>query len=559
MSTAAATDPEDAPPARSFYERMLDGIERAGNRVPHPAMIFVGLIVIVIVASQIMHWAGVSSTTEVAKPPAEQVQERQDGGSQYPSYDIPGEHQPPTSYQIHKETIKAQGLLTGSGVRFIFTSFTKNFQEFVALTLILVVMIGVGLSEEAGLIGALVRKLVAVSPPATLAFVIVLIGVLSSIASDAGYLVLIPLGAAAFMSIGRHPLAGIAAGFAGVSAGFGVNFLITPTDAVLTEIGNDAIHLVDPHRSIDLTHNLWFGIGSTIMLSLLGAFITARIVERRLGRYDRAAAGTGPADPVEDAPVVAPADEARGLRFALLGFLAVVVVIALLTAIPGAPLRNPETGSVIGDSPFMESLVFMISLVFFVAGYAFGRGAGTIKTSTDVINAIVKQWGTLVGLLFLFLLISQFLAYFNYSNIPALAAAGIGHALEGVHIPAIWLLILFIGIVTVVNLILSGAIPKWAIFAPIFIPVFLKLNVNPATVVAAYRIGDSPTNVITPAMAYLPLVVVFCQRYQKDAGLGTVISLMLPYAVIFAVVWTLFFVVWYLIGIPFGPDAGVHL
>ncbi|MBV9917569.1 MAG: AbgT family transporter [Solirubrobacterales bacterium] len=559
MSTAAATDPEDAPPARSFYERMLDGIERAGNRVPHPAMIFVGLIVIVIVASQIMHWAGVSSTTEVAKPPAEQVQERQDGGSQYPSYDIPGEHQPPTSYQIHKETIKAQGLLTGSGVRFIFTSFTKNFQEFVALTLILVVMIGVGLSEEAGLIGALVRKLVAVSPPATLAFVIVLIGVLSSIASDAGYLVLIPLGAAAFMSIGRHPLAGIAAGFAGVSAGFGVNFLITPTDAVLTEIGNDAIHLVDPHRSIDLTHNLWFGIGSTIMLSLLGAFITARIVERRLGRYDRAAAGTGPADPVEDAPVVAPADEARGLRFALLGFLAVVVVIALLTAIPGAPLRNPETGSVIGDSPFMESLVFMISLVFFVAGYAFGRGAGTIKTSTDVINAIVKQWGTLVGLLFLFLLISQFLAYFNYSNIPALAAAGIGHALEGVHIPAVWLLILFIGIVTVVNLILSGAIPKWAIFAPIFIPVFLKLNVNPATVVAAYRIGDSPTNVITPAMAYLPLVVVFCQRYQKDAGLGTVISLMLPYAVIFAVVWTLFFVVWYLIGIPFGPGAGVHL
>ena len=559
MSTAAATDPEDAPPARSFYERMLDGIERAGNRVPHPAMIFVGLIVIVIVASQIMHWAGVSSTTEVAKPPPEQVQERQDGGSQYPSYDIPGEQQPPASYQIHKETIKAQGLLTGSGVRFIFTSFTKNFQEFVALTLILVVMIGVGLSEEAGLIGALVRKLVAVSPPATLAFVIVLIGVLSSIASDAGYLVLIPLGAAAFMSIGRHPLAGIAAGFAGVSAGFGVNFLITPTDAVLTEIGNDAIHLVDPHRSIDLTHNLWFGIGSTIMLSLLGAFITARIVERRLGRYDRAAAGTGPADPVEDAPVVAPADEARGLRFALLGFLAVVVVIALLTAIPGAPLRNPETGSVIGDSPFMESLVFMISLVFFVAGYAFGRGAGTIKTSTDVINAIVKQWGTLVGLLFLFLLISQFLAYFNYSNIPALAAAGIGHALEGVHIPAIWLLILFIGIVTVVNLILSGAIPKWAIFAPIFIPVFLKLNVNPATVVAAYRIGDSPTNVITPAMAYLPLVVVFCQRYQKDAGLGTVISLMLPYAVIFAVVWTLFFVVWYLIGIPFGPGAGVHL
>jgi aminobenzoyl-glutamate transport protein len=295
------------------------------------------------------------------------------------------------------------------------------------------------------------------------------------------------------------------------------------------------------------------------MLALLGAFITTRIIERRLGSYDPAAAGAGPADPVEDAPEVAPADEARGLRFALWGFLAVVLAITLLTAIPGAPLRNPETGSVIGDSPFMDSLVFMIALVFFVAGYAFGRGAGTIKTSTDVINAIVKQWGTLVGLLFLFLLISQFLAYFNYSNMPALAAVGIGHALEHVHVGAVWLLILFIIVVLILDVVLSGAIPKWAILAPIFIPVFLKLNVSPPTVLAAYRVGDSPVNVITPTMAYLPLVVIFCQRYQKDAGLGTVISLMLPYAVIFAVVWTLFFVVWYLLGIPLGPGASVHL
>ena len=555
MATEAAAP--DAAPQHSLYERMLDGIERMGNKVPHPAMIFVGLIVLVIVASMILYGAGVKATTEVAKPPAEQVQERQDGGSQTPSYDLPGEQQPPGDYQIHKETIKAQGLLTGAGVRFIFTSFTKNYQEFVALTLILVVMIGVGLAEEAGLIAALVRKLVAVSPPSTLAFVIVLIGVISSIASDAGYLVLIPLGAAAFMSIGRHPLAGIAAGFAGVSAGFGVNFLITPTDAVLTEITNDAIHLVDPHRTIQLTHNVYFGIGSTIMLALVGAFVTARIVERRLGRYDPAEAGES--EQAAEKPAVSPEAEARGLRFALWGLLGVVVAIALLTAIPGAPLRNPETGSVIGDSPFMESLVFMISLVFFVAGYAYGRGAGTIRTSTDVINSIVKQWGTLVGLLFLFLLMAQFLAYFNYSNIPALAAQGIGHALEQVHIPAIWLLILFIGIVTVVNIVLSGAIAKWAILAPIFIPVFLTLHVDPAVVVAAYRVGDSPTNVITPTMAYLPLVVVFCQRYQKKAGLGTVVSLMLPYAVIFAVVWTLLFVVWYLIGIPFGPGAPVHL
>jgi aminobenzoyl-glutamate transport protein len=237
----------------------------------------------------------------------------------------------------------------------------------------------------------------------------------------------------------------------------------------------------------------------------------------------------------------------------------VVLVIALLTAIPGAPLRNPETGSVIGDSPFMDSLVFMISAVFFVAGYAFGRGAGTIRTSSDVIDKITKQWGTLVSLLFLFLLIAQFLAYFSFSNIPSVAAVGIGHALERVHIPAVWLLLLFVIVVTIVNLIMSGAIAKWAILAPIFIPVFLTLKVSPATVMAAYRVGDSPTNVITPAMAYFPLVVIFMKRWQKDSGIGTLITMMLPYTIVFAVIWTAFFIVWYLLGIPLGPGAGVHL
>ncbi len=548
----------DRPAGPNFTERMLDGIERAGNKIPHPAMLFLYLIVGVVLVSQIMSWAGVKATAEVAKPPPAQVQERPDGGSQYPSYNIPGEQAPPGEYTIQKETTKVKGLLTGAGVRFIFTSFTKNFQEFSALTLILVVMIGVGLAEEAGLIAALVRKLVAAAPPATLTFIIVLIGIVSSIASDAGYLVLIPLGAAAFYSVGRHPLAGIAAGFAGVSAGFGVNFLITPTDAVLTEIGNDAIHLVDPARTLQLTANLYFGIASTILLTVLGAIVTTRIVERRLGRYDRTQAGEA-TEAAQAEAKLSPEAEARGLRFALWAFLGVVVAIALLTAIPGAPLRNPETGSVIGDSPFMESLVFMISLVFLVAGYAFGRGARTIKTSTDVINKITKQWGTLVALLFLFLLISQFLAYFNFSNIPAVAAVGLGHALEHVHIPAIWLLILFVLITLVVDLILTGAIAQWAIFAPIFIPVFLSLKVNPATVLAAYRLGDSPANVITPAMAYFPLIVIFMKRWQKDAGIGTLISMMLPYTLVFIAVWTVFFVAWYLLGIPLGPGAGIHL
>jgi aminobenzoyl-glutamate transport protein len=237
----------------------------------------------------------------------------------------------------------------------------------------------------------------------------------------------------------------------------------------------------------------------------------------------------------------------------------VVVVIALLTVFPGAPLRNPETGSVIGDSPFMDSLVFMITVIFFVCGYAFARGAGTIKGSTAVINAVTKQWATLAGLLLLFLLIAQFLAYFNYSHIPAVLAVKLGDLVEHANIGAVWLLILFIIVTAIVDLILTGAIGQWAIFAPIFIPLFIRLNVSPATVLAAYRTADSPFNVITPAMAYFPLIVIFTQRYRKSAGIGTVISMMLPYALILIVVWSVFFIVWYLLGIPLGPGAPVHL
>jgi aminobenzoyl-glutamate transport protein len=398
--TAATVDDAHAPRAR--MERMLDGIERVGNKVPHPAMLFVYLIVGVIVLSQILFFLNVKATYEVVAPPPRAVQESYyGGGSTKPNEVAPTQQEPAKDYKVKKETTKVAGLLTGDGVRFIFTSFVTNFQGFSALTLILVVMIGVGLAEEAGLIAALVRKLVAVSPPSTLAFIIVLIGVISSIASDAGYLVLIPLGAAAYLSVGRNPLAGMAAGFAGVSAGFGVNVLITPTDTVLTEITNEAIHLVDPHKSVALTANLYFGIASTILVAVVGALITTRIVERQLGKYDPKEAGEVVAD-AGDAERIAPEAEARGLRWALYGLIGVVIVIALLTVFPGAPLRNPETGSVIGDSPFMDSLVFMITVSFFVCGFAFGRGAGTIKGSTAVINAVTKHWATLAGLLLLF-------------------------------------------------------------------------------------------------------------------------------------------------------------
>ena len=218
--------------------------------------------------------------------------------------------------------------------------------------------------------------------------------------------------------------------------------------------------------------------------------------------------------------------------------LGVLLVVTLLTAIPGAPLRDPVTDKVIGDSPFMDSLIVIITLVFFAAGYAYGRGAGTIKGQADVLATITKSWAGLASLLFLFLLIAQFIAYFNFTNIAEVVAVKLGDWLERANIGAVWLLIGLIVITMIVDLIIPAAIAKWALLAPIFIPLFIRLGVAPQTVLAAYRVGDSPVNVITPLMAYFPLIVVFTQRYKKDAGIGTVVSLMLPYVFILAILWT---------------------
>jgi aminobenzoyl-glutamate transport protein len=407
-------------------QKLLDGIERLGNKMPDPAILFLWLCLGVILLSQLLSWLDVKTTYEVVKPPPVAAEERYDGGSTQPDYVGPTEPEPATDYQVKTETTEVQGLLSVDGVRFLFTSFVDNFRNFAAVTIILVVMIGVGVAESAGLIGALIRKLVAVSSSSTLTFIIVLLGVVSSIASDAGYLVLIPLGAVAFKSVGRNPLAGIAAAFAGVAAGFGVNFLITPLDGVLTEITNDASGLVDPNAEIDLVANLYFGIVSALFVTVVLTFVSSRFVESRLGTWDPADAGE---QPEEDAEVDAEA-EAKGLRLALWATLAVLVVIALLTVLPGAPLRNPETNRIIGDSPLMDSLILIIALIFFVAGLAYGRGAGTIKGSDDVLSSITKSWAGMASLLFLFLLIAQFIAYFDYSNMAQIAAVQLGDQLE---------------------------------------------------------------------------------------------------------------------------------
>jgi aminobenzoyl-glutamate transport protein len=545
---------------RGFVQRMLDGIERVGNKVPHPAIIFLGLCGLVIVLSAVLSAFDVSVTYDVVEPPPIETEDEYVGGSVVPEQQIVPEDYAGEELEVHEETTEIESLLSMDGIRFIFSSFVDNFAGFSVVAVVFVAMIGVGVAEEAGMMAALIRKLVAVAPANTLTFIIVFVGGLSSVATDAGYLILIPLGAAAFVSVGRHPLAGLAAAYAGVSAGFAVNVLLTPLDGLLTEVTNEAIAIADPGRSIDLTANLWFAIASTFFVAVVITVVAQRITEPGLGRYvpeGDGGPGVGPAGAADEEEV--PAGEGRGLRFATIGLLATVVVVALLTVLPDAPLRNPVTGSIFNDSPLMDSLIFIITLLFLVAGICYGVGAKTITSSVDVINGITKTFAGLSSLVFLLLLISQFIAYFNFSNMPTVAAVKMADFLEARDVGAVWLLIGFIIVIVILDVIIPGSLPKWAIFAPIFVPLFLRLDVAPQTVLAAYRLGDSPANVITPLMVYLPFIVIVAQRYKKDAGIGTIISLMIPYTVIVLVTWLAFFVAWFLLDIPMGPGYPASL
>lgn len=545
MSTKS---PKKAAPAQSGggMQGFLNAVERIGNKTPHPVLMFAYLIVLVMVGSALLSLFGVSVTDQIAVP-IEHLAEPdyyEDTTAQVvqPPSDYEEEH-----FEIKEVTITANSLLSVEGIRFIFSQFVNNFAGFSVVAVTFIAMLGAGVAEESGMLNALIRKLVHVTPRKALAYLLILIGVISSIASDAGYLILVPLGAAAFLSVGRHPLAGLAACFAGVASIFMVNPIIAPIDAMITEIANEAIGVAGG-TPISIVANLFFSIAFSFIMAFVVMLVTERLVEPRLGKYVPEAG-----EAAASAEDVAPEGEARGLKFAGYGFLSVLVLIVLLTAFPGAPLRHPETGAIIGQTPFMDSLLFMVMLFFLVSGIAYGIGAKTIHSPNDVIKAVTKTFAGLGGMVFMLLMISQFIAFFNYSNMPRLAAVSLAGVLEHANIGAIPLLIGFMLVIVVLDLIMPGSLPKWAIFAPIFVPLFMRLDIAPQTLLAAYRVADSPMNSITPLMVYLPIILTFAQRYQKDAGIGTIVALMMPYAIIVLVVWMFLFIVWFVLGIPLGP------
>ncbi|TPR55072.1 AbgT family transporter [Enterococcus sp. OL5] len=507
---------------KSKIDKLLNGVERIGNKVPHPAIIFLGLIVLVVMLSQIFSMMGQNVTYDALNLET-------------------GEFEP--------TTIFVRSLLSAEGLRFILTTPVSNLMSFQALGVTIVAMVGVGFAEEVGLIGAMIRKLVKVVPQRSLTAVLVFLGVLSSIASDAGYLVLIPLGAAAFYKVGRHPLAGLSAAFAGVSAGFGVNIIITPIDGMLTEILNDAVHIINPAYTVNLMANFYFNVISTILIVIVCTIINEKIIEPRLGEYK--SQGIIESDENEN--------EEKGLRAASVAFLFVLVGILFLTIPTWGPLRDPETLDLIGNTPFMDSIIALILLLFLVPGIVFGRAIGTVKSSVDIVTPIVKVISNLGGLIFLLLIISQFIAYFNFTNLGTVWAVSSADAIESMNMSSLALLLSFLGLTVILDFVLVGAVPKFAILTPIFVPLLYQLGVAPEVILAAYRVGDSPINVITPLMPYFALIVTFAAKYEKKTGIGTVVSLMLPHALILLVLWIVLFIVFYVVHIPLGPGIFMNL
>ena len=483
---------------------ILSAIERVGNKLPHPATIFVILCAIIVVVSAIMAKMGVSVT--------------------YTGLDR-------STMEIKEMTASVVSLFTPEGIRYMFTSAVSNFTSFAPLGTVLVALLGVGVAEGTGLIGTLLTKLVTSTPKRLITVVVVFAGVMSSIASDAGYVVLVPLGAIVFLSFGRHPMAGLAAAFAGVSGGYSANLLAGPTDALLAGISTEGAKLFSDSASVGAADNWYFIFVSTFVITIIGTIVTEKIVEPKLGEYK----GDEKATISEITP-----EQKRGLKFAGIAILIFLALISICL-LPNGVLRNPETNEIL-KSPFMDSIVLIISLLFFIPGVAYGVGCKTVRNDKDVISLMGKSMSTMGGYIVLVFFAAQFVQYFSYTNIGGIP-----------------LIVSFVLLTAFINLFMGSASAKWAIMAPVFIPMLMQLGNSPALVQMAYRIGDSTTNIISPLMSYFALVVAFAEKYDKKSGVGTLITTMVPYSIAFLIGWTILLIIWFIFNLPLGPGVGVMM
>ncbi|MFO7325229.1 MAG: AbgT family transporter [Pseudomonadota bacterium] len=511
----SATPPVTTP---TRLERLLGHVERIGNRLPDPAVLFLLLLGITLLVS-----AALSTLQFSAIDPRS------------------------------GEPLAIVNLLAGRQLTSLTSDMVTIFTGFHPLGVVLVAMLGIGVAEHVGFINAGLRALLAVTSRKLLTPMLIVVALLSHLAVDAGYVLVIPLGGVIFHAAGRHPLAGIAAAFAGVSGGFSASFLPVALDAQLAGITQEAAGLLDAGVQVNPLVNYYFTTASSLLIVALGWWLTDRVIEPRLLRSGAAIDGDMSEMPRFEAPTPA---ERRGLRAALLTLL-VAGVLMVASAWPGdSAWRSASSGALTAaDAPIMRSIVALIFLFFLLPSIAYGIAAGTVKSHRDVVQGMSRAMGTMSYYMVLVFFMALFIAAFNRSNLGVLLALEGGAALKALGLP---LAVTMVGIVLLtcfINLFVGSATAKWALLAPIFVPMLMQLDIDPATTQAAYRVGDSSTNIITPLMPYFPLVVVFCQRYVKSSGIGTVVALMLPYSVSFLVGWSLVLVAWLLLGLPMGVGA----
>jgi aminobenzoyl-glutamate transport protein len=495
----------------------LGMIEKGGNALPHPASLFGIMALLAIVVS------GITSL-----------------------FDLSVLH-PGTG-----EIIRPNTLFSVPGLHYILRSMVTNYTGFAPLGTVLVAMLGIGIAEGSGLIGAVLRMLVLSAPPRLLTYVIVLAGVISNTASEIGYVLLVPLAGIIFLAAGRHPIAGLAAAFAGVSGGYSANLLLGTIDPLLAGLSQEAAQIVDPDYLVNPACNYYFMVVSTFVVAAAGTWVTEKIVVPRLGEYE----GDERSDDIKE---LSPA-ERRGMRYTVVTLAVITLILVLGTVPANGFLRNPETGGLL-HSPFLSGIVALVFIVFGGCGVAYGIGAGTYKSDADIVNGMAKSMKTLGLYMVLIFFASQFVAYFNETNLGLIVAVKGAQLLNSSGLQSIPLVIAFVLISGFLNLFMGSASAKWALMAPVFIPMFMLLDhpLSPEFTQVAYRIGDSTTNIIAPMMSYFALIVAFVERYDEKAGIGTVIATMLPYTVVFLAVWIALLVIWMLFGLPVGPGAPIYI
>jgi len=460
------------------------------------------------------------------------------------------------SHPATGETIAAVSLLNLAGFQKIVQDMVHVFVNFHPLGVVIVCLLGIAVAERTGLIGAAVRALVLSTPRSWVTPIVVFAGVMSNIGADVGYVLLIPLAATIFHAVGRHPLAGLAAGFAGVSGGFSANLLISAIDVILAGLTTEAAKLakiLPADYEVTGLANYYFIFVSTFLVVGVGTWVTHRIVEPQLGTYH------GGVKPEELTPLAA--EEKRGLWYTA-AFVMVSTIVLVAGMVPAAGfLRNPAyPDDVMRALPFAYLVPFLFVLGF-GCGLSYGLGAKTVKSDRDIVGAMNDAMGTLGAYIVLAFFASQFIAFFNWTNLGLIFAVKGAGALEALGLNN-WPVLMMIGLVflaAIINLIVGSASAKWALIAPIFVPMFMLLGFSPELVQAAYRVGDSVTNIITPLMAYFPLIITFARKYDPQTGMGTIIATMLPYSIGFMIAWTAMMAIWIMIGMPLGPNAPLYL